>query len=100
MNNCCNSQNDKKEITGLAQILNIISEPNRLKILCLLKSGAKCVCEIHESLDLKQNLVSHHLKTLKDADLINYKKKGKWKHYSLNRKKVKKFKNIFNKLLT
>lgn len=47
--------------------LKTVSEENRLKILCFLKSGEKCVCEIEEFLHLPQNLVSHHLKKLKDA---------------------------------
>ena len=100
MNNCCKNPKDSKQITELAEILKVFSEPNRLKVLCLLKSGMKCVCEIQEMLNLKQNLVSHHLKVLRDAGLIDYKKKGQWKHYFLNKNEIKKHKTLFNKLLT
>lgn len=100
MNDCCKNLKDAKQISDFAEILKIISEPNRLKILCLLKSSSKCVCEIHEMLNLKQNLVSHHLKVLKEANFIDYEKKGQWKHYSLNKSIIKKNKEILNTLLT
>lgn len=87
-------------INDLAEILKVIAEPNRLKIICLLIPGTRCVCEIQETLSLRQNLVSHHLRILKKNGLITNKKKGQWMHYSLNRKKIQKYKNIFNKLLT
>ena len=100
MNDCCKNSKDSKQISDLVEIFKIISEPNRLKILCLLKSGSKCVCEIQKMLDLKQNLVSHHLKVLKEVDLIDYEKQGQWKHYCLNWSEINKHKEIFNNLLT
>ena len=100
MNNCCTTHKDLKEIADLASVLKIISEPNRLRILCLLKSGTKCVCEIQEALKLKQNLVSHHLGILRNAGLIDYDKNKQWKHYFLDKKNIMFYKGIFNKLLT
>lgn len=100
MADCCKNPSDSKKISDLADILKVISEPNRLKILCLLKSGTKCVCEIQKSLKLNQNLVSHHLKVLRDAGLIESEKLCQWKHYSLNAKALAKYATIFNKLLT
>ncbi|MFH1284527.1 MAG: metalloregulator ArsR/SmtB family transcription factor [Candidatus Peregrinibacteria bacterium] len=100
MSNCCKNSKDSKQIRDLAEILKVISEPNRLKILCLLKSGSKCVCEVQNMLDLKQNLVSHHLKVLKDAKLIDYEKQGQWKRYRFNQPEIKKHKELFNNLLT
>jgi ArsR family transcriptional regulator len=99
-NNCCSTGSAKKRLSELSAVLRIIAEPNRLKILCLLSSETKCVCEIQDALLLKQNLVSHHLKVLKECGLIGYEKKGQWKHYFLERKKVQKYKSIFNKILT
>lgn len=100
MNNCCSKQKDKKMLDELAETLKAMAEPNRLKILCLLSSGEKCVCKINEALSLKQNLTSHHLKVLKDYELINCEKDGQWKIYSLNKKNIKKYTSLFNKLLT
>ena len=100
MNDCCKNPKDSQKLIELAEILRVIAEPNRLKILCLLSSDVKCVCKIQDVLSLKQNLVSHHLKVLRDYELITYEKKGQWKHYSLNKKNIKKYKSLFNKILT
>jgi len=100
MNNCCKKPQESKQINDLVKILRVIAEPSRLKILCLLKTGTKCVCEIQKYLELKQNLVSHHLKILKDYSLIDCEKKGQWKHYCLNQKEIKKHTAIYNHLLT
>lgn len=97
--NCCNAENVKKKLNALSNILQAIAEPNRLKILCLLSSGTKCVCHIQKALSLKQNLVSHHLGILRKHGLINYRKTGQWKHYSLEKKTIRKYKSMFDKIL-
>lgn len=79
--------------------LKIISEENRLKIVCILYYGEKCVCEIWQYLKLPQNLVSHHLKILKDFGLISSKKEGLKVFYKLNKKVVKKYIKLINKFL-
>lgn len=71
---------DTKELSVL---LKLISDKSRLQILCILQDGEHCVCEIFEQLKLSQSLVSHHLKDLKNANLVSDKKEGKWVHYSL-----------------
>ena len=92
-NNCLN-----KDLDILAKQIKIIGEPNRLKIICLLKSEPRCVCEIFEFLRLPQNLVSHHLKILLDARIITNERNGKKIIYSLSQKNttklLKKLKNI------
>lgn len=59
----------------LEAFLKAISEPTRLNILRQLKKNT-CVGDIWQCLDLPQNLVSHHLKVLKDAGLITSEKCG------------------------
>lgn len=88
MNNCKKNSCKTKNLNLLANNLQIIAEPNRLKILCILSSGPKCVCEIEKELNLKQNLISHHLKSLRDSGLVVAKKEGLWKHYSLKSKSI------------
>ena len=63
---CCTSKELSDELANLAKFLRLIGEENRLKIICLLKDGERCVCEIVESLNLSQNLISAHLKALKE----------------------------------
>ena len=73
-----------------AKINAVLSDGNRLRILCLLKDGERCVCEIWRNLALSQNLVSHHLKTLKNAGLLRSRKDGLRIYYSLNKTALKK----------
>lgn len=93
---CCRNNKQSKELASLASFLRVIGENNRLKILCLLKNGERCVCEIWQNLDLPQNLISSHLKILKNSSLIISRRQGKNIHYSINKKMFKKY----NSLLT
>lgn len=88
MNECKKNSCKPESLKQLAYGLQIIAEPNRLKILCLLSSGSKCVCEIEKELKLKQNLTSHHLKVLREKGLVETKKQGLWKYYSLKNKSI------------
>lgn len=94
---CCQNEKSILEIEKLANVLKDISEPNRLKILCLLRKEPKCVCDIWQRLKLPQNLISHHLKILKDLNLVFPKKIGRKISYRLNGKVVKKYLKLLNK---
>ena len=88
---CCKNKKAKGKLKKAVDFLKVISEENRLLILCLLKKRETCVCEIWQYLNLPQNLVSHHLKVLKDFDLIKSRRESTKIIYSLNLKKTKKF---------
>ena len=88
---CCKTQKLKNNLEQTVDFLKVISEENRLKILCILQKQEKCVCEIWQLLDLPQNLVSHHLKVLKYFGLINSRKEGTKVFYFLEQKNIKKF---------
>lgn len=94
----CNK--DSQTIPLLADFLRIISEENRLKIICFLQSGEQCVCKIWQFLELPQNLVSHHLKVLKDFDLLSSRKEGLNVYYSINDNELEKYKKILDKILS
>ena len=96
----CFSQKGKKSINDLQKFLKIIGDENRLKILCLLKGGELCVCDIWQALKIPQNLASHHLKALKDLKLVSFKKEGLKVTYRLNKKEIQKYKNILNHFLS
>lgn len=95
----CNNDS-RTDIRLLAEFLGIISEVNRLKIICFLKNGEQCVCKIWQFLELPQNLISHHLKVLKDFNLLNSRKEGLNVYYSLNEVEMEKYKEILNKILS
>ncbi len=79
--------------------LKVLAEENRLKIMCTLRSGEKCVCDIWRFLDLPQNLASHHLKILKDFKLIDSRKDGLKVYYSINSNEMSKYNSFLNHFL-
>ncbi len=88
---CRKNKKASGELKKTVDFLRVISEENRLLLLCLLKKGEMCVCEIWQHLGLPQNLVSHHLKVLKNFGLIKSHREGTKIIYSLNLKNTKKF---------
>lgn len=101
MNKCC----EKKSLLGknikiLKRDFDILNDENRLRILCLLKKHNElCVCEIHEALNLSQNLTSYHLNKLKEAGFLESKKTGVKVIYYQKKKKFIKFQAIINNLI-
>lgn len=71
-----------------------------MKIICFLQSGEQCVCKIWQFLGLPQNLISHHLRVLKDFNLLNSRKEGLNVYYSINQKELDKYKKFLNKILS
>ncbi len=82
-----------------ARINAVLSDGNRLRILCLIKDGERCVCEIWGRLALPQNLVSHHLKVLGDAGLLRSRKAGLRVFYSLDKPSLRRHLKNFNGLI-
>ena len=83
---CSSSSGELKQVALLSLLLKIVSEESRLKILCILRQGEHCVCEIMEHVDLSQSLISHHLHDLKEIDVIYDEKRGLRVYYSLTDK--------------
>ena len=96
---CCKNKKSIAELAQVVDFLKIIAEENRLKILCVLYKSEKCVCEIWQYLELSQNLTSHHLKVLKDFNLISSKKEGLNVFYRINKKVIKKYLSLLNNFL-
>ena len=74
------------EADQLAAALRILGDPARLRLLSLIASAPDqqaCVCELVEPLGLTQPTVSHHLKVLHGAGLLERDKKGAWVYYRL-----------------
>ena len=67
----------------LADRLKALADPTRLRMLDLLmgQSQPLCVCDITAQFDLHQPTISHHLRILREAGLINGEKRGVWSYY-------------------
>ncbi len=78
---------DQAEAERLAGVLKALAEPNRLRLVSMIaanaSTGATCVCDLIEPVGLSQPTVSHHLKVLTDAGLLNREQRGKWAYFSL-----------------
>ncbi|NJL84157.1 MAG: winged helix-turn-helix transcriptional regulator [Chloroflexaceae bacterium] len=66
-----------------------LSDSLRIQVLELLRSQEYCVCDLCEKLAVSQSKLSFHLKTLKEAGLINPRQAGRWIYYSLNISRLK-----------
>jgi ArsR family transcriptional regulator len=69
-----------------AQLFKALADPHRVKILNLLATSPEpvCVCEFTGPLGISQPTVSHHLKKLVQAGLLDREQRGTWAYYSLN----------------
>jgi len=75
---------DEEALYLETRIFKALSDPNRLKIVKLLKEGELCACELTIALSSSQSTVSHHLSVLKSAGLIKERKEGKWSYFRLS----------------
>lgn len=67
------------------EVLKALAEPTRWRIVELLSCEELCVCHLAEDLELAQPLVSHHLRVLRDAGLVESEKHRQWTYYRLRR---------------
>ena len=77
---------NETEIAELTAVLKALSDPNRLRIFAELMTGNSCNCELEEKLGLARNLLSHHLRTLSKAGLVESRRDladGRWIYYSV-----------------
>ncbi|GAA4697435.1 metalloregulator ArsR/SmtB family transcription factor [Nocardioides conyzicola] len=69
-------------------LVKAIADPVRLRLLSLVAShadGEACVCDLNDAFDLSQPTISHHLKLLHEAGLLDREKRGVWVYYRVNR---------------
>src|SRR5215207_1013971 len=76
-----------EQATATAGLFRALADPHRVKIVNLLATSPDpvCVCELTAPLGLSQPTVSHHLKKLVQAGLLEREQRGTWAYYSLRR---------------
>jgi DNA-binding transcriptional ArsR family regulator len=75
---------DQSQAVELAAMFRTLGNPVRLRLLSLIAShpgGEACVCEISATFDVSQPTISHHLKLLRSAGLLDCERRGTWVYY-------------------
>jgi ArsR family transcriptional regulator, arsenate/arsenite/antimonite-responsive transcriptional repressor len=71
---------------SISPLLKALADPVRLRLLSLVAShanGEACVCDLQDAFDLSQPTISHHLKVLHEAGLLDRSKRGVWVYYAI-----------------
>ncbi|MEU3855325.1 metalloregulator ArsR/SmtB family transcription factor [Streptomyces sp. NPDC029554] len=90
---------DRTEAEQLCAILKSIADPTRLQLFRLLEQapdGEACVCDLADSLGLRQSTVSHHLKIMTEAGLLDRERRGTWAWYSVNHDGLQRIRSILD----
>lgn len=100
---CCESVPvafDPEAFVAWSAKLKAIAHPVRLQILSQLNRARAgvCVCDIEVNFDLSQPTISHHLRLLRQAGLVDTVQKGPWVHYSLNKEALDAIRSFLSSL--
>lgn len=77
---------DAETAQRLAAVLKVIAEPTRLRLLSLVAAGPDgeaCICDLTDPVSLSQPTLSHHMRVLVEAGLLEREQRGKWAYYRL-----------------
>jgi ArsR family transcriptional regulator len=82
----------------VAPLLKALADPVRLRLMSMVLShegGEACVCDLLPAFDLSQPTISHHLKVLHEAGLVNREKRGVWVYYQARPEAMDAMLNLF-----
>lgn len=88
---CCDRQArpqiSQRDAERLAEDLQLLAHPIRLQLLDVLarNEGRVCVCDLEAAVSVKQPTVSHHLRILREAGIVDAEKSGQWMFYRIRR---------------
>ena len=84
------------EAAATAEVFRALADPARVRIVNVLATSGQpvCVCHLIEPLGLSQPTVSHHLKKLTEAGLLEREQRGRWAYYALRREAVAKLASV------
>lgn len=89
----------EEQANQVAPLLKALADPVRLRLMSMVLSheGAEaCVCDLTPAFDLSQPTISHHLKVLHDAGLLDRDKRGVWVYYKARPEAMAAFLNLFS----
>ena len=71
-------------VLELSESLSALADPVRLTIIRSLGTGQKCVCDLQDQVPVAANLLSYHLRILREAGLVTATRRGRWMDYQLD----------------
>jgi ArsR family transcriptional regulator len=79
-------QPDRERAARVSSCARVLADPIRVEIVDLLRAadGEVCQCDLQPLFPVSQPTLSHHLRKLIDADLVEVERRGKWAYYSIN----------------
>jgi ArsR family transcriptional regulator len=82
---------ERQQAERMAGIAKALADPVRLQLVDVLRkhAGKVCVCELVPLFDLSQPTVSHHLKVLREAGIVDSERQGLWAYYYVTRDSLK-----------
>jgi ArsR family transcriptional regulator len=89
---------DVDQAEQVTPLLKALADPVRLRLLSLVLShegGEACVCDLNGAFDLSQPTISHHLKVLHDAGLLDRQKRGVWVYYRARHEAMRALSGLF-----
>ena len=88
----------EEQASTVAPLLKALADPVRLRLMSMVLShegGEACVCDLTPAFDLSQPTISHHLKVLHEAGLLNRDKRGVWVYYQARPEAMEAMVNLF-----
>jgi DNA-binding transcriptional ArsR family regulator len=90
------------DLGQLPELLKVLSDPTRLRIVGLLAQRELCVCDIEDLLGVSQSMTSHHVGVLRRAHLLLQRREdrdARWVYYRLNPEAIEHLREAFTGLL-
>jgi ArsR family transcriptional regulator len=78
------AMSDQRRVAALAEVFSALGDPTRLRILAALSVRELCVCDLAAVIGVTQSAASHQLRTLRQLDLVSYRREGKRAVYFLS----------------
>jgi ArsR family transcriptional regulator, arsenate/arsenite/antimonite-responsive transcriptional repressor len=75
---------DTTSVESTTRAFAALGDATRLRILDVLAGGTLCVCDLREAVDVAPNLLSYHLRILREAGLVTVERRGRWADYSVH----------------
>lgn len=96
------TQQDEQSMVEVSAVLKALADPNRLRIFAELMRGDSCNNELKDNLGLPPNLLSHHLRVLSEAGLVNSRRDivdARWIYYTVDQEAVARWQAWFGEFL-